>query len=175
MAPPTPANGEYTGLEPMPSGDPHQPDALWFHENTLIIRNGELILDTSPVSIREGEKAYSASDGGFLTYRGRFLTKNGRLYISLRTFMSDYVVFPSGPRSCEPYSRVDIFPVKVTDKGFWINGVLYQKHAVDAEHLKALENLLKSEPFEYNGKHPYLKTRHLPPACEPNDLSVLDE
>jgi len=29
-------------------------------------------------------------------------------------------------------------------------------------------------PLKYDGKHPYMKKFHLP-ACEPNDLSVLDE
>jgi hypothetical protein len=51
----------------MPSEDPHQPDALWCHENTIVVRAGELILDEEPISIRAGKKAYSASDGGFIT------------------------------------------------------------------------------------------------------------
>jgi hypothetical protein len=168
------ADGVYVGLEPMQSENPHEPDALWYHENTVVARGGELILDENPVSIREGRKTYSASDGGFITYRGRFLTKTGRVYVSLRPFASDYVFFPIGPKSCEAYSRVDIYPVKVTDKGFWINGVLYTANTVEAKHLKYLEDELKSEPFEYDGKHPYNRKWRLP-ACKPNDLSVLDD
>jgi len=164
----------YIGLEPMPSVNPEIPDELWYHENTIVVKAGELILDKNPVGIREGKKSYSASDGGFITYRGRFLTKKRRLYVSLRPFMSDYIAFPIGPNSCEAYSRVDIYPVKLTEKGFWINGVLYTSSVVEAGQRKALEDQLKSEPFEYNGKHPYHGGSPLP-RCEPNDLSVLDD
>jgi hypothetical protein len=162
------------GFAPMPSENPHEPDAQWFHENTMIVRSGELILDELPLQIRAGEKSYSASDGGFITYRGRFLIKNGRLYVSLRPFMSDYFFFPAGPGSCEAYSRVDIFPVKLTEKGFWISGVFYQAQALAPDRLKQMESLLKSEPLAYDGQHPYMKKFHMP-ACEPNDLSVLDD
>lgn len=171
---PSIADGAYIGLEPMPSQDPHQPDALWYHENTIVVRGGELILDEEPISIREGKKAYSASDGGFITYRGRFLAKKRRFYASLRPFMSDYIGFPIGSGSCEPYSRVDIYPIKVTEKGFWISGVLYTPSTIEAKRQNALENELKSEPFEYDGKHPYNGKDHLP-GCEPNDLSILDD
>jgi len=162
------------GLEPMPSVNPEIPDELWYHENTIVVKAGELILDENPVGIREGKKSYSASDGGFITYRGRFLTKKGRLYVSLRPFESDYISFPIGPNSCQAYSRVDIYPVKVTEKGFWINGVLYTPNAVELDRLKILEDQLKSEPFEYNGKHQYYGESNLP-RCEPNDLSILDD
>jgi len=158
----------------MPSVNPEVPDELWYHENTILVRAGDLILDENPVGIREGKKSYSASDGGFITYRGRFLTKKGRLYVSLRPFASDYIFFPIGPKSCEAYSRVDIYPVKVTEKGFWINGVLYAPNAIKADRLKELDDELKSEPSEYDGKHPYGGKRGLP-KCQPNDLSVLDD
>jgi hypothetical protein len=69
---------------------------------------------------------------------------------------------------------VDIYPVKVTEKGFWIKGVLYTPHAVEADQLKALEDQLRSEPFEYDGKHPYRSKRRLP-RYQPNDLSLLDD
>jgi hypothetical protein len=172
--PPPIADGEYMGLEPMPSVNPEIPDEIWYHENTIVVRAGELILDENPVGIREGKKSYSASDGGFITYRGRFLTKKGKHYVSLRPFASDYIAFPIGPTSCEAYSRVDIYPVKITKNGFWISGVLYTPNTLAADQLKALENELKSEPFEYDGKHPYWNKRRLP-KCQPNDLSVLDD
>lgn len=168
------ADGVYMGLEPMQSESPEIPDELWYHENTIVVKAGELILDKNPVGICEGKKSYSASDGGFITYRGRFLAKKGRLYVSLRPFRSDYILFPIGPSSCEAYSGIDIYPVKVTEKGFWINGVLYTLTTMEADQLKALEQGLRSEPFEYDGKHPYSSKRRLP-KCPPNDLRVLDD
>ncbi len=158
----------------MPSQSPDKPDALWYHENTMIVRNGNFVLDENPIFIQEKKRVESASDGGFITYRGRFLTKNRRLYVSRRPFMSDYIFFPIGPGSCEGYSQVDIYPIKLTEQGFWINGVLYKPTTVHPERLKALETLLKSEPLEYDGKHPYDPKERLP-NCKPNDLSVLDD
>ena len=162
------------GLEPMASMNSLEPDALWYHENTLIVRNGEFVLDKNPIIMRGTEKSYSASDGGFITYRGHFLEKKGRLYVSLRPFMSDYVFFNTGPTACEAYSQIDIYPIKVTAQGFWINGVLYKPTTVTPERLKDLETMLRSEPLEYDGKHPYDRKAHHP-KCEPNDLSVLDD
>lgn len=88
--------------------------------------------------------------------------------------MSDYYFFPIGPNACEPYSQVDIFPMKVTDKGFWVSGVLYTRQLMEASTLKSLEEMLKSEPLTYDGKHPYTR-KYKMRACQPNDLSVLDD
>jgi hypothetical protein len=168
------ADGVYMGLEPMASMNPHAPDALWFHENSILVRNGDFILDQLPIQIQGGERTQSASDGGFITYRGRFLSKNGRFYASRRPFMSDYVFFNTGPTACEAYSQIDIYPIKVTGQGFWLNGVLYKPTSVEARRFKELETTLKSEPIEYDGKHPYYSKKHFP-NCKPNDLSVLDD
>jgi hypothetical protein len=71
-------DGEYVGLSKMPSLSPEDSDTAWFHENTLLVKNDEAILDEVPVTIRHGQKEYSASDGGFLTYRARFIVKDGK-------------------------------------------------------------------------------------------------
>ena len=168
------ADGVYMGLEPMPSDSPDRPDALWYHENTILVRNGNFVLDENPIILQDRKKGHSASDGGFITFRGRFLSKNGRFYISRRPFMSDYVFFDTGPTACEAYSKVDIYPTKLTEQGFWINGVFYKANTVEPRRLNELEGMLKSEPLEYDGKHPYYSKKHFP-NCEPNDLSVLDD
>ena len=144
LAPASPMpDGVYMGLEPMPSDNPHEPDALWYHENALLVKNGNFVLDEIPISIQNGARTQSASDGCFITYRGRFLAKNGRFYASRRPFMSDYIFFDTGPTACEAYSNVDIYPIKVTEQGFWFNGVLYKPTTVEARRLKELETTLK--------------------------------
>jgi hypothetical protein len=65
------------GLEKMPNISPDEPKASWFHENTLVIRHDEAILDKVPVVFLNGKKGYSASDGGFMTFRTRFVRKDG--------------------------------------------------------------------------------------------------
>jgi hypothetical protein len=59
------SNGNYVGLKEETYVDPEEPDAKWFHENTLLVRNDEAILDEVPVVINHGKKGYSASDGRF--------------------------------------------------------------------------------------------------------------
>ncbi len=101
----------------------YEPGKKWFHENSLLIRDNEALLDKVPLKIVKGRKNYSASDAGFITYRGRFFDRDKDLFISLRPFDSDYIAFPIG--GCEPYSKVTVFPVKVTSRGIEIDGVLY--------------------------------------------------
>ena len=96
-------SGDYIGMEKMEEYDPEEPDVKWFYENTLIIRENEAILDKTPVYFQKGKKAYSAADGGFMTYRGRFFIKDGKTFVSLRIFKSDYIAFPIGPNTCDPY------------------------------------------------------------------------
>ena len=57
-------DGDYVGLEKMPNLTPEDHAASWFHENSLVIRNDEAILDKVPITIRHGKKAYSPADGG---------------------------------------------------------------------------------------------------------------
>jgi len=150
---PASLNGNYVGLQKMESVTPEDKEAKWFYENTLLIRNGEAIVDMVPFSLKRGIKEYSASDGGFMTYRGRFFKKGSQLFISLRLFKSDYIGFPTG--GCEPYSRVDTYPVKIAANKIEIQSVLYEIKKLDKDALDRLQLELSQEPMEYTGEHPY--------------------
>ena len=52
-------------------------------QKTGLLPNNEAILDMVPVCIKHEEKWYSASDGGFLSYRGRFFKKGGQTFVDL--------------------------------------------------------------------------------------------
>ena len=84
-------DGTYAGLEAETYVG--NPKAKWFHENRLLIRNDDAILDKVPVVVSHGKKGYSASDGGFFTYRGRFSKKDDQIFVALRLCQSDYVLF----------------------------------------------------------------------------------
>src|SRR5260221_33053 len=79
-------DGEYVGLEKLPNLTPDVQDVKWFHESTLLIRNDEAILDKVPVAVLHGKKTYSASDGGFLTYRAKFTRKEAAVRGGVRLF-----------------------------------------------------------------------------------------
>jgi hypothetical protein len=146
-------NGEYVALEEMPNISPDDPDAKWFHESTLLVRNNEAILDMAPRYFKAGKKFYSASDGGFLTYRGRFFQKDGKSFIELRLIQSDYVAFRV--RS-DPYKEITTRCARLTSGGIGIQGIRYQKTALikyrrtvlSESKRKDLVDLLNREPMQ---------------------------
>jgi hypothetical protein len=146
-------NGEFVALEAMPNISPDEPDAKWFHQNTLLVRNNEAILYMAPVYFKRGNKFYSASDGGFLTYRGRFFQEDGQSFIELRLFESDYIAFPRGS---DPYREITTRTVKLASGGIEIEGVRYQrtvlikyrKTVLSTRRRKELLDLLNREPME---------------------------
>jgi hypothetical protein len=142
-------DGDYVGLEKMPNLSPDDRDARWFHENTLVIRSDEAILEKVPITIRHGEKSYSASDGGFLTYRARFTKKDGQSVIQMRLFESDYVMFPVGKH--DQYTEIKTYPVKFVSHEIEFDGVRYKLSKVESWKLDRLLGLLNTEPLEVSG------------------------
>jgi len=155
----TAVNGEFVGMEEIKN---YEPGKEWFHENNLFINNNEALLDKVPLEIVKGRKVYSASDGGFITYRGRFFQQGKQLFISLRPFESDDIIFPTGS---EPYSKVTVFPVKIMSHGIEIDDVLYRSTNLSEEKRIQLVIRLKMEPMEYTGSRPYAPHLAPRPPC----------
>jgi hypothetical protein len=132
----------------MENVSPDDTEARWFHENRLLIRNNDAILDKAPIFIKHGKKSYSASDGGFLTYRARFFEKDGHPFVELRLFESDYVFFPVR----DPYSEITIHPVTFVSGSIAIDGVRYQRKELDRTTREHLLDLLSQEPMEKQKK-----------------------
>jgi hypothetical protein len=144
------SDGEYVGLERMPNLTREDRDAAWFHENRLLIRNDQAILDKVPIVIRHREKVYSASDGGFLTYRAEFRMRDGQSIVALRLFKSDYVGFlrDKSGKAVDPYSEMKTYPVKFVSGRIEIGGVEYRRKPLDKIELDRLLQLLSTEPLE---------------------------
>ncbi len=64
------------------------PKEKWFFEVNVTLKGGQITVNKSPVWFTDTVKSYSASDGGFITYNGRF-TKSGNIYIA-KTKMIDF-------------------------------------------------------------------------------------
>jgi len=139
-------DGQYIGRESIPNLTPEDPEAAWFHENTLLIRNGEAILDKVPIVVRRGKKGYSASDGGFLTYRAKFTMVDGRSVVALRLCQSDYLIFPINKH--DQYTEIKTYPVKVMPGGIEIDGVPYRPTKLKKLELDRLTRLLSTEPLQ---------------------------
>ena len=87
--------GRYVGLAEMKGFPAEKPGDRWYHENIVYIRPDSLFLEGNPVVVhRNGEKTYSASDGGFYSYSGRIDTSGGQLTAHLRLLSHDYIGLP---------------------------------------------------------------------------------
>lgn len=65
------------------------PKEKWFHQVEVTIKGSAIMLEKHPVHIDStGEKSYSASDGGILTYKGK-ISKWDNVYIA-RTQLADF-------------------------------------------------------------------------------------
>ncbi|RZK32934.1 MAG: hypothetical protein EOO61_16315 [Hymenobacter sp.] len=72
-----------------------RPGDKWYHENYVYVRPDSLFLEGNPVVISlNGEKVYSASDGGFYSYSGRIDTIKGKFVANLLMFAHDYIAAP---------------------------------------------------------------------------------
>jgi hypothetical protein len=143
---PVVSDGAYIGLEKMPSLTPEDPATAWFHENTLVIRNGEAILDKVPITMRHGSKTYQAADGGFLTYRARFIVKDGVNVVQLRLIDSMYIIFRRDQH--DQYSQIETYPVTFTAGSIEFEGVRYRPTVLKKVALDRLVHLLNTEPLD---------------------------
>ena len=126
--------------------DPEEPDALWFHENTLLIRNDEAILDKVPITIRSGKKEYQAAEGGFLTFRAKFLMHDGQTVVAMRLCESMYISFRVGQH--DQYTSIKSSPVKLDSGQIELEGVRYHSTVLSKNKFDRLNNLLSAEPLE---------------------------
>lgn len=99
--------------------------------------------DMTPVWFKGGKKFYSAPDGGFLIYRGRFFHNDGQTFVQLRLFQSDYVAIPVGR---DPYKEIKTRSVKVVAGEIGIDGVHDRRKALNADEAQRLLRLLSCEP-----------------------------
>lgn len=139
-------DGEYVGSEKLPNLSPEEPGTKWFHENRLIVRNGEAIVDKVPVSTHHGRKVYEAADGGFLTYRARFVRKDGQSFVAMRLFQSEYVMFSKDKR--DVYREIKTYPARFVSGHIEIDGVRYRRTVLEKTTLDRLLHLLGTEPLE---------------------------
>jgi hypothetical protein len=87
--------GIYVGLEEIRGFPAEKPGDRWYHENYVYIRPDSLFLEGNPVVIsKNGEKGYSASDGGFYSYSGRIDTAGGKFIAKMLMFSHDYMAEP---------------------------------------------------------------------------------
>lgn len=144
-------DGEYVGLKSMSNvsaEDPDGRDDRWFHENRLVIRNDEAILNMVPIYFHHGKKIYSASDGGFMTYRAKFMIVDGGNAIAMRMFDSDYIMVPLSKKDVL-YTEIKVYPVNVHSGRIEFDGARYRRTALQKDDLGRLLKMLSAEPLDF--------------------------
>jgi hypothetical protein len=100
--PPLYSHDAYVGLEPMPSLNTQHEQ--WYHVNMLQISGNKVNLEKSPVFCKAGQLVWSASDGGFFSYRGSISGALGKQTVTLTLKSCDY---------CHERSRLAPQPIKL--------------------------------------------------------------
>lgn len=116
-----------------------------------MVRNNEAILDKVLLTIKRGKRSYSASDGGFLTYRAKFFEKDGNAFVAMRLFESDYAALPVSTNNSapyDPYGEVKVYPVSFASGEIEIDGVRYKRKTLSRVDRQRLLDLLSNEPLE---------------------------
>jgi hypothetical protein len=88
------ADGTYYGYDEMPNLSPEDPDAYWYHENTLVVRGTVILLKKKPYSLINGIAIPQPADGGFYTYEGSQSVHGQKTIVELRLISCDYCGIP---------------------------------------------------------------------------------
>ena len=83
--------GNFVGLELMNNyDDPANPNYRWYHLSRLTFNGDSVFLEQSPVAIYKKDTIFSASDGGFYSYRGVVTNFQGKTIATLTLIHCDY-------------------------------------------------------------------------------------
>jgi hypothetical protein len=85
--------GTYVGNVSMPGFSDDENDQ-WYYESRLTIEGTSVTLEQSPFHIKDGDKIYSASDGGFFYYQGTVVRTGDKYHILLDMTNCDYCGIP---------------------------------------------------------------------------------
>ena len=117
--------GVYTGWAPLPEikgeGKPAK-KSDWYRLHHLAIKGKSVELTGVPISIQGNEMLYSASEGGFITYKGQIYEKDGKLRVKLQFVETeeDYLIAPKGG-----WPDKDLPIVIVDQVRFTLEGITY--------------------------------------------------
>jgi hypothetical protein len=155
-------DGTFIGMEPMPGyHDPDTPKDRWFYQNTLTIKGSNATLNKIPVSYYKGRKSYSASDGGFYTYRGTVSFADGKWHIVFLLVDSDYVPVPVGKDGKPIPSTPRQFTIeRVKDRSLRVDKVIYRT----SKQKSSTPNQTMQRTLRWPTAH-FMSVCHSPLAC----------
>lgn len=148
-------NGNYMGLEEMcwvHNGkkecmeDPQRPQDKWYHLTLLTIKGDSVLAGQSPITIYKGDTGWSASDGGFYSYKGT-ITRNGTsAIIKLNIVKCDYCGMEAArknPKRFSAFPWTKNYKCRWSKNGFYINGYFFRNTRV-SQIVKRIEHKSKN-------------------------------
>jgi hypothetical protein len=108
------------------------PGFKWYHENTLKIKGDSIFMDQNPLSIKDNQKLFSASDGGFYYYKGTVIKKDKLYYFNFKELYCDYCPEevekqPNGTYTTVETEKTKQLIGKIENRKLIINGIVYTK------------------------------------------------
>jgi hypothetical protein len=136
---------KYTGVESLCAGydssgnfipckteislSPEDPEEKWFYQDQLKFKGDSATLFQSPITIKNGDTAYSASDGGFLFFKGKVESKDSFVHIVLTEVWTDYLGDIKIRNPGGNYKRVyrkRILDGRLTEEGLLLGPTLFK-------------------------------------------------
>ena len=96
----------------------------WFRLSTIRFRKDSIFLDQSPVAIYKSDTIFSASDGGFFYYKGKYEDLKDSLVLRLVIDHCDYCPVPLKPSKA---FSTKTLTAKRNGQDLLINGYLYTR------------------------------------------------
>lgn len=132
-------DGVYAGLEEMCwisdgkkecFSDPFHPNYKWYHLTYISIKGDSASAGQSPIAIYKRDTGWSASDGGFYSYRGTITRQGSKGEIKLNLTKCDYCGLEAARENLNAFPDfpwTKNYSYKVVAKGLYINGYLFKK------------------------------------------------
>lgn len=113
-------DGSYIGWQPLGDLTPDEDGDAWFRIHHLKVKGDAISIEASPRVIKAGKVIASASEGGFLTYKGELYRRGEEVRIKMRVVEAQYVPVPA-----DGWPELDL-PITIKDKvTFTLDNVIY--------------------------------------------------
>lgn len=112
--------GIYIGWEKGGDLTPDVKGDVFYRLHELTIKGTDLTIEISPVFIEKGEIGYSASDGGFRTYKGKISQNGDKYQVKMQVTDAQYVLVPAGG-----WPKLNVPLEAISEVQLRLNGVSY--------------------------------------------------
>lgn len=109
--------------------DPKRPQYKRFYKTKITFKKDSVFIQKSPISVYKKDTSYSASDGGFYSYKGIWNDTNGKIEVNVIETNCNYC--PASMQEIrkgvyQKVIRTKEYKGKRTNKGLNLNGIEFK-------------------------------------------------